>query len=110
MEILTTSEEVCVIHCAAGIHRTGSIGFTLLRLGSRGSLSKEAAYLALKTLREDTHKGVGDWRIDLADQHLVLPILESLPEDSTIPDYCPEQEGSPNDLQHDAVVEEEHHE
>ena len=66
-----------MIHCAAGIHRTGSIGFSLLRLASGGSLSKEAAYLALKTLREDTHKGVGDWRIDLADKYLVLPILES---------------------------------
>ena len=73
--ILNTSQEVALIHCAAGIHRTGSIGFTLLRLNSRGAMSKEEAYLALKTLREDTHRGVGDWRIDLADNHLVIPIL-----------------------------------
>ena len=84
--ILNTSQEVALIHCAAGIHRTGSIGFTLLRLGSRGAMSKADAYLALKTLREDTWRGVGEWRIDLADEHLVIPILDDLPEDPSIPD------------------------
>ena len=84
--ILATSQEVALIHCAAGIHRTGSIGFTLLRLGSRGAMSKADAYLALKTLRQDTWRGVGEWRIDLADEHLVIPILEDLPEDPSIPD------------------------
>ena len=86
LEILNTSPEVALIHCAAGIHRTGSIGYTLLRLGSRGSLSKPDAYLALKTLREDTWKSVGDWRIDLAEEHLVTHILEGMPEDPSIPD------------------------
>lgn len=89
MEILTTTPQVCLIHCAAGIHRTGSLGFTLLRLGSRGAMSKEEAYLALKTLREDTHRGVGDWRIDIADKYLVLPVLANAQEDPTIPDDCP---------------------
>ena len=86
LEILNTSPEVALIHCAAGIHRTGSIGYTLLRLGSRGALSKPDAYLALKTLREDTWKGVGDWRIDLAEDHIVTHILEGMPEDPSIPD------------------------
>lgn len=36
LQILNTSQEVALIHCAAGIHRTGSIGFTLLRLGTQG--------------------------------------------------------------------------
>ena len=32
MEILQNGEETALIHCAAGIHRTGSLGYTLLRL------------------------------------------------------------------------------
>merc|ERR1712060_334461 len=86
MQKLQEQEHVCLIHCAAGIHRTGTLGFTLLRLGSEGTMSKADAYLALKTLREDTHRGVGDWRIDLADQHLVIPILEQRQEDPEVPE------------------------
>ena len=71
LQILNTSQEIALIHCAAGIHRTGSVGFMLLRLGSQGTMSKDEAYLSLKTLREDTWKGVGDWRIDLAEDHIV---------------------------------------
>ena len=71
LTILNSTEHVALIHCAAGIHRTGSLGFTLLRLASPEPMSKEQAYLALKTLREDTWKGVGEWRIDLADKYLV---------------------------------------
>ena len=74
------------------MHRTGTLGFTLLRLGSQGALSKEQAYLALKTLREDTYSGVGDWRVELAEENLVLPILEDRPEDLAIPDDCPSGE------------------
>ena len=32
MEILKNGEETALIHCAAGIHRTGTLGYTLLRL------------------------------------------------------------------------------
>ena len=89
LEILTTTAHVALIPCAAGIHRTGSIGFTLLRLGSNGAMSKADAYLALKTLREDTWKGVGDWRVDLAEEFLVAPILAAQPEDPSVPDDMP---------------------
>ena len=75
LTILTTTEQVCLIHCAAGVHRTGTLGYTLLRLAAAEPLQTKAeAYAALKILREDTWKGVGDWRIDLAEQHLVEPI------------------------------------
>ena len=57
---LSAEKEVAVIHCAAGIHRTGTTGYTLLRLHG---LSDKEAYEGLKTMRPDTHKGVGDWRI-----------------------------------------------
>ena len=92
LEILNTSQEVALVHCSAGLHRTGTLGFTLLRLGSQGALGKAEAYLALKTLREDTWAGVGDWRIDLAEENLVAPILEERPEDPDIPDDCPSGE------------------
>ena len=64
----------------------------MLRLGSNGALSKEDAYLSLKTLREDTWKGVADWRIDLAEDNIVIPILTNKPEDPSIPDDCPSGE------------------
>ena len=76
MKILREGEETALIHCAAGIHRTGSLGYTLLRLMSPEPMSKEQAYAALKTLREDTHKGVGDWRVDVAERYLVTHIME----------------------------------
>ena len=89
LEILNNNEEVCMIHCAAGIHRTGSLGYTLLRLASPLQLDREQAYLGLKTMREDTWKGVGDWRIDIAEKYLVKPILEQTPEDPAVPDDQP---------------------
>ena len=77
------------MHCAAGLHRTGTLGYTLLRLASDIPMSKEEAYAALKVLREDTWREVGDWRIDVAERFLVTPILEDHPEDPSIPDNCP---------------------
>ena len=89
MTILRENEEVALIHCAAGIHRTGSLGYTLLRLLSPEPLTKEQAYASLKILREDTWKQVGDWRVDLAEEYLVKPILDSMPEDPAIPEDQP---------------------
>lgn len=86
LAMLRKNEETALIHCAAGIHRTGSLGYTLLRLASPEPLSKEQAYEALKILREDTWKGVGDWRIDVAERYLVTPILEDQPEDPNVPE------------------------
>lgn len=86
LAILRAGSEVALIHCAAGVHRTGSLGYTILRLAANEALSPAEAYLALKTLREDTYKGVGDWRVELAEQCLVKPILEDLPEDPNVPD------------------------
>ena len=57
-----------MIHCAAGIHRTGTMAYTMLRMSG---YSADEAVEGLKKMREDTHKGVGDWRIELAEKHLV---------------------------------------
>ena len=88
--IMRAGPEVALIHCAAGIHRTGSLGYTILRLAANEPLSPEQAYLSLKTLREDTWKGVGEWRIQLAENSLVQPLLQDKPEDPSVPEDCPE--------------------
>lgn len=54
-----------LIHCSAGIHRTGMIAYALLRhLG----LSKEAALEHLRALRDLTAAGVGDARLAWGDR------------------------------------------
>ena len=57
-----------MLHCAAGIHRTGTIGYTFLRLSGK---SDSEALQGLKNMREDTWNGVGAWRIELAENLLV---------------------------------------
>ena len=81
LTIMKNQSEVIVIHCAAGLHRTGSIGYALVRLGSDPVLLKEDAYLALKTMREETYERVKDWRIVLAEDNIVQPLFEELNEE-----------------------------
>ena len=63
-----------VLHCAAGIHRAGTIGYTILGLSG---YSAEESRSLLQTIREETHKGVGDWRIELSEKELV-PRIQSM--------------------------------
>ena len=72
---MQNNKHVAVLHCAAGVHRTGTIGYTLLRLGG---LSAGESFEGLKTMREETYKGVGDWRIKLAEDELVPHIAKQL--------------------------------
>ncbi len=67
------NEETVLIHCAAGIHRTGVFTYTLLRMDGKG---QKEAYDSLKLAREDTHRGVGDWRIKLAEDYLVSRLIK----------------------------------
>ena len=67
-ELMTNNKEKVLVHCAAGIHRTGITGYTLLRWSG---LSQEKAMDTIKGIREDTHRGVGDWRIELAEEFIV---------------------------------------
>ena len=67
-KIMNKEKHTAVLHCAAGIHRTGTIGYTLLRLsGMEGA----EAFEALKVMREETYNGVGNWRIEIAENALV---------------------------------------
>ena len=71
---VTENKEVVVVHCAAGIHRTGIIGYTLLRV--LGDLGEKEAYEALGKMRKETYNGVEDWRIKIAEKDLVQFFLQ----------------------------------
>jgi hypothetical protein len=43
-------------------------------------MEKQAAYEALKIMRQATYDGVGDWRIELADK-LILPGVFKIMDD-----------------------------
>ena len=64
---LTQEGNNIVIHCSAGLHRTGTCGYTMLRMS--GYQPKEA-YDMLKTIREVTHRDVGDNRIEIAEKQI----------------------------------------
>ena len=73
MNKLSSSEEVALLHCAAGLHRTGMTTYTILRV--IGGLGADDAYKALRDMREATYEEVCDWRVDLAEQYLVPHFL-----------------------------------
>jgi protein-tyrosine phosphatase len=62
-----------VVHCSAGIHRTGMITYALLRqLG----ISPEQAIQKLSELRSVTAEGVGEARLQWGDRFGVEPKVE----------------------------------
>ena len=63
-KLLTDQEETVVVHCAAGVHRTGCIAYSLMRMNG---LERAEAFDALGKMREETKKGVGETRIDIAE-------------------------------------------
>mmetsp|Transcript_30747 Transcript_30747/g.59327 ORF Transcript_30747/g.59327 Transcript_30747/m.59327 type:complete len:198 (+) Transcript_30747:103-696(+) len=54
-----------LIHCAAGVHRTGTLSYIILR---RLGLNRKESYEYLGTLRPVTRQAVGDQRIEKAEQ------------------------------------------
>ena len=67
-KFMCENEEKVLLHCAAGIHRTGICTYTLLRWSGLGS---KDAFDVIRGIREDTAKGVGEWRIQLAEANIV---------------------------------------
>lgn len=63
------------IHCAAGLHRTGTILYTILRCCGE---SKESVMDAIKAIRFETWRDMGAKRIDYAENTLVSPLLDFL--------------------------------
>ena len=72
---ICSEEHNFIVHCAAGVHRTGTIGYSLLRVDG---VEPAAAYLALKDIRKETYAGVGEWRIELAEKLIVPRVLKVL--------------------------------
>lgn len=61
------------VHCAAGIHRTGIILYTILRITGE---SESSAMEAIKQIRIETYRKCGDNRIQYAEKYLVQPLLK----------------------------------
>ena len=72
---LQAEKHVAVVHCRRGLHRTGTTAYTLSRLQG---LDANAAYNGLKTMREATYEGVGEFRIQIAEKEYIPQILEML--------------------------------
>jgi protein-tyrosine phosphatase len=66
-----------VVHCSAGIHRTGMFSYALLRAAG---LTEQEARSGLGHMRSVTAEGVGEQRLGWADQGLV-PLLRLDPTD-----------------------------
>ena len=62
------SEERILLHCSAGFHRTGISAYSLLRWTG---LEPEEALETIKGMRRETYDGVGEWRVQLAEDFIV---------------------------------------
>jgi protein-tyrosine phosphatase len=66
---LVTGGATAVVHCSAGIHRTGMFAYALLRTAG---LDLDEAAATLRRLRTVTAEGVGDQRLEWAEELAVL--------------------------------------
>jgi protein-tyrosine phosphatase len=69
---LLNEEVTLFVHCALGLHRTGTIVYTLLRLFGE---TAESALEALEYIRKDTRDKVGEHRIVKAEMILVPSLM-----------------------------------
>lgn len=58
--VLGTEGSRILIHCSAGIHRTGMVAYALLRFAGDDAVTAREKLAALRTV---THEGVGEHRI-----------------------------------------------
>ena len=58
-----------MIHCAAGVHRAGIVSYILLRWTN---LDPKQAYDTIKGINKATQVGVGEWRIKIVEETVVL--------------------------------------
>ena len=75
---MKNNQLVIFMHCAAGIHRTGTILYTILRLCGE---SKDNAFNAIKFIRIDTFRKCGLNRLNYAEEFLVQPLLKLIEEE-----------------------------
>lgn len=72
-ECLINGTLCLLIHCAAGVRRTGIVVYCLLRMNGE---SKESALEILLKLREETRNGIGDYRIEYAEKYLIPFLIQ----------------------------------
>jgi protein-tyrosine phosphatase len=72
---LLNEEVMLFVHCALGLHRTGTVVYTLLRLFGE---TPESALEALEFIRKDTRDKVGGHRIAKAEMILVPSLINTL--------------------------------
>lgn len=72
-EYLINNQERALVHCSAGLHRTGMVTYSFLRWSGLG---EKEAYETIKGMREDTHRQVGELRIQHAEKKVVQPGFE----------------------------------
>ena len=75
--IMAESKQIVLVHCAAGIHRTGVFAYSLLRATGLGGKSAMAKILEI---REVTHRGVGQDRIEGANLYIIPSLLKAIKE------------------------------
>ena len=73
LNYMKNNKIVLFMHCAAGIHRTGTILYTILRLCGE---SIESAFEAMKFIRIDTFRKCGENRLKYAEEFLVQPLFK----------------------------------
>lgn len=73
--ILKSSNICLFVHCAAGLHRTGTIIYAILRIFGE---SPESALQAIEYIRHETRKEVGEERIRFSEDFLVQTILKDI--------------------------------
>jgi len=73
-----------VVHCSAGIHRTGSVGYTVLRASGLSSAEAHAGLMSMRPITAEgvdqtaRGRGVGGDRTALVDRHVLPRALEAL--------------------------------
>ena len=72
LNLMKKNKLVLFIHCAAGIQRTGTILYTILRLCNE---SKESIMEIIKFIRIEIYEKFGDDRINYAEEFLVKPLF-----------------------------------
>lgn len=74
-KILKNEKIILFIHCAAGIHRTGTVLYSLLRIFGE---SAESALRAIEFIRLETRNQVGDSRISYAEKFIVPSLYKAV--------------------------------
>jgi protein-tyrosine phosphatase len=74
-KLLKENEISLYVHCAAGYHRTGTFVYCILRMFEE---TDKSAMEALRYIRLDTYKNVGDERIQYSEEKLLPTVFLKL--------------------------------